>query len=126
MKKAQVSIEFVFVLASLMLLFILILITTNEKNVQNKQTSEFLAARNECFEIANAISMAHSNGEGFRVNISTYYNTSIYDSGLITVTFENKQDFTASCTFFGRLNNTVNINSSAVVKNVNGVVFIEE
>lgn len=125
-RKSQVSLEFVFMIASLFMLFIIILISVSEKKEQNRIAEEFITARGDCIKASDAISFAASKGDGMEINITTYNNISIYNTSFITVTLPGKPYPSASCNFIGNLGNAVYyINGTGKIKNTGGAISIE-
>ena len=64
MKKAQVSIEFLFVIATILLLAIFVLYDVSNKKIQVKNTEEFLLKKNLCLEFSSFISGVYTKGMG--------------------------------------------------------------
>ena len=76
-KRGQVSIETIFSISIILILFLGTLLFTYTKRIEISDTRKFIESRNECQKIANAIAYLNILGPGSITNISTIYNVSI-------------------------------------------------
>jgi len=59
MKKAQVSVEFVFAIGMIIFIFLFILYFTFERTIELRDTEKILADKEECNKLADMITMAY-------------------------------------------------------------------
>lgn len=59
MKKAQTSVEFIFAIGVMIIIFLLILYFTFERKIELNETERILADKEECNKLANMITMTY-------------------------------------------------------------------
>lgn len=59
MKKAQVSIEFMFAIGLIVFIFLLVFYFTFERRAEIRETEKILADKEECYKLADMITMAY-------------------------------------------------------------------
>jgi len=105
-KKAQVSIEIIYSVGVLLLIFIMLSgVTLSRKGVVD-DTREFIEKRDTCLKISNKLNGILTLEEGFETNFKTIYEVEITDSGMIIVGDEggeNPKEVEAYCSFPGGL-----------------------
>lgn len=81
-RKAQISIEFLFALGIILLLFLVLFAFWFEKNIEVKKTGDYLEKKNECTRVASLLSSAFIGGDGTKIKISSIYYISIYNNSV--------------------------------------------
>lgn len=83
--KAQTSIEFLFTVSIILLLFFTISLINLEKGSEIQKTGEYLDKRNECLKFSNHINNVYKSGPGTEVSVNTKYALNVDDSGVLTL-----------------------------------------
>ena len=125
--KAQVSIEFIAVLAIVLFLFALIMLQFTEKTRQTSVWEENYKKEFVCQALANRIVDAYTSGATNQdtLNLEYSFNTTIYgEEGLIMI---GDDPYSVICTIpAGTMNHTKNLNSKTItVTNAYGQVEVE-
>lgn len=84
-KRGQVSIEFMFSIGVILLLYIIIVFFVFEKNSELRDTESFIDKRTQCFKIAEAVSAVYDSGSGTEASINLKYPI-VIDGNLIQST----------------------------------------
>src|SRR3989344_3154547 len=104
MKKGQVSLEYMFAIGAIMLMFALVAFISDFSNEGNRRYDSLMTAYSKCTEIATAISSAYTSGSSTSINISAInYNVSVVDNGSIVVQSLIQNSSVASCNYLARL-----------------------
>jgi uncharacterized protein (UPF0333 family) len=131
MKRAQVSIEYMFSIGSILLIFGLIMFIVDFNQERNRYYERNIVARDVCIKASNAISQIYILGDGAEKIIDlTNYNLTITINGTIDVFSYSSADSDvnedlSSCSFAAALFETKEINTSAKIINKWGVVHVE-
>ena len=81
-RKAQISIEFLFALGIILLLFLILFSFWFGKNVEVKKTGDYLDKKNECSRVASLLSSAFIGGDGTKIKVSSIYYITIYNNSV--------------------------------------------
>ena len=118
MKKSQISLEFMFTIAAIILMFLVVLIFSFEKNTEITNTKTYLAQQSECFRFSNFISSVYIGGEGTKVELKTDHNIQVYPNNMIYV------DNYALCSYIGT-SSYYDVTGNLIIINKNDKVVIE-
>jgi len=124
-KEAQLSMETLFSITIIMVIFLVILFFSITKRGELIDTERFIEKRKECSAIANSITQINLLGDGSETKIVTLSNVSIYNTSmLISVTGKRE---TGYCNI-ERMNiaNYTNLTGNLTIKNINGRVDIQQ
>lgn len=73
MRKGQISINFLFAIAIVLILFIITIGITFDKRTEIKNTRDQLDKMNLCLLISDSISKIYIGGDGTRITLNSYY-----------------------------------------------------
>lgn len=91
MRKSQTSVEGIFVVSSIFIMFLFILGYGFERRIDEKRAEGFVLERNECIKFSDLINGAFINGNGTEIISKINYNiTTIPNSKLVFV--KDKQE----------------------------------
>lgn len=85
MSRAQITIEFMFVIGIIMLIFIIFLGFALDKRADLRDREKFLEKRNECFKVADLVTSVFAAGHGAEATHSTDYIITIFNSSRMQV-----------------------------------------
>jgi len=108
-KKGQISIEIMYSIGVLLIIFILTSSLAFNRKIAIEKTDEIIEKRSDCAMISNAINRVVSLGDGYKSTFKTIYNFDVYDIGLIVVgdtAGTTPEEVEVICTFNGKLNET--------------------
>lgn len=116
MEKAQISIEFLFSIGLIFLIFLMLLAVILDKEYEIRVSESTLGKLSECQRIANIITALASSNDGMKIEIDTDYYINVFSSGQI---FANDIDSThneVSCTYV----------ANPLSLNLNGIIRLEK
>ena len=105
-KKGQISIEIMYSVGVLMVIFILLSSVTFNKKVDVERARDTVDKRSDCIMISNALGRVASLGEGYSSEFTTIYYFEIFKTGLIVVgdvSGSTPEEIEVICTFNGNL-----------------------
>jgi len=108
-KKGQISIEIMYSVAVLLVIFLVLSSATFDRKIQVERTRDTVNKRSDCIMISNALSRAASLGEGYSTTFKTVHNFDIFDTGLIVVGDlgdKGPKEVEVVCSYNGLLNQT--------------------
>ncbi|MFH1592349.1 MAG: hypothetical protein ABIB47_03205 [Candidatus Woesearchaeota archaeon] len=86
MKKAQISIEWLFAIGTLFLVFLLVLGFSFDKKIEVMKTEKYIGLRGECLKLSEIIVSTFLSGNGTEIQTQISYNASIDPNNqLITI-----------------------------------------
>ncbi len=109
MKRGQISIEIMYSVGVLLVIFLILSYATFNRKVEIERTRETVDKRSDCIMISNALNRVASLGEGYSSTFKTVYNFDIFDTGLIIVgdiDDTGPKEIEIVCSFSGVLNQT--------------------
>ncbi|MBU0532417.1 hypothetical protein KKB44_02895 [Candidatus Micrarchaeota archaeon] len=124
--KAQVSMEFLFVLSALMVIFVVFTTIYLGEKVNLFQTEESLATLGNAYRVSAAINYVHLAGDGAQYNF-TVGKIDRENITIATVSVESKRPYAASQAplLNGNVNTTTIEGGQMLIKNNNGAIEIE-
>ena len=126
MKHGQISLEYVFAIGSIILIFALVSLIVNLNNERNSVYSGWIKDRQKCLEIADAISQIYIMGEGSSIAIpSINYNITITKNSTVDLFSKITNKSLASCSSLAKVNSTVEKLDTIRIFNERGVIYIE-
>lgn len=99
MKKAQMSIEFLFSIGLILLIFLMLLAVILDKQHEISVSKSTLEKLSECQRIANIITALASSNDGTKIEIDTGYYINVYSSGQIFANDVSSTHNEVSCTY---------------------------
>ena len=120
-KRGQISVETLFAVGIVFILFSVVLVVVIDKRAELRDTESFLELRNECFKVANMISEVSVNGEGTNRSIKIRNNISVQENYLFAT--DGKEE--VYCSFAVNVSNFSLVNGNILIQNRNGRVVIE-
>ena len=84
-KKGQISIEIMYSVGVLLLIFVMLSSVTFTKKLDVERTRETVLKKNDCVMISNALQRVATLGEGYESWFKSYYELNVLKSGLIIV-----------------------------------------
>ncbi len=121
MKKAQITIEFIFGIGALVMIFVLLLHLSFERRIDILNLKEDLDALEECHKFSSIISEVYNGGDGTKLYTKTDYKIDIKNQ-IIEVVKENLTK--AMCPIYARIQN-VSFSGEVLVKNEKGTIAIQ-
>ncbi len=109
MKRGQISIEIMYSVAVLLVIFLVLSSATFERKIQVEATRDTIEKRSDCIMISNALSRVATLGEGYASTFKTIHNFDIFDTGLIVIGDVGDlgpKEVEVVCSFNGVLNQT--------------------
>lgn len=85
MPRAQVTIEFMFVIGAILLIFLIIVSFTFEKRIDLREKEAFINKRTECLRISDLISSIFAAGPGAQADLKTDYLITVFNNTLMMV-----------------------------------------
>ena len=113
MKKAQMSMEFLFAIGLIFLIFLILLIVVFDKQIEISQSKLTLEKLSECQRIANIITALASSNDGTKVEIKTDFYITVTSSGSIFVNDVNTTHNEVICTY---VSNPLNLSLNGQVR----------
>ncbi len=128
-KKGQISIEIMYSVGVLLLIFIMLSSVTFTKKLDVERTRETVLKKNDCVMISNALQRVATLGDGYESWFKTYHKIDILESGLIIVgDIEDggTSEIEIICSFNGVLYNAAYslIGDEFTISNTEGVLNI--
>lgn len=105
-KKGQISIEIMYSVGVLLIIFILLTVMTFSKKVDVERTRDTVEKKNDCNEISSAINRVLALGDGYEATFKTIFNFDVYTSELIIVgdpDVGDPREIEVTCTFEGEI-----------------------
>ncbi len=132
MRKGQISIEIMYAVGVMIIIFILLTGISFNRRYELIKLDDFLNKKNECLRISDSVTGIQASGNSTISIVNIKYYTDAYSTGVILV--KDAQTTTptsveASCTFHGNLSNplqTVNMKGQYRIKNREGSIFFEK
>lgn len=121
MKKAQMSMEFLFAIGLIFLIFLMLLAVIVERQYDTRISKLTLEKLSECQRVANIITALASSNDGTKVEINTGYYLNVFYSGIIFANDNNSTYNEVSCTYVA---NPLNLSLNGIVKlqKIGGIV----
>lgn len=128
--KSQVSLEFLFTIGIVLLVFILLVMFNFERQVDVSNLNSYVYLKSECFKLSSSITNAYVAGQGVNLTARIDYDAYIFAEDM-TINFR-ENDIDVYCSFpLSRVTNSTasnfylrkgminiqNINQTVVVKN---------
>ena|SRR3989344_1835310 len=117
MKKAQVSIETLMMIGVIIVFFISIVLFAFYKNIETRNTEDYLDRKDNCLKISGLISEAYTNGHGTLIISNTKYNITIEDELLV-------DDNGIGCYYHANILSS-EIKNNFRIRNLNNNIIIE-
>ncbi len=130
-KKGQISIEIMYSVGVLMVIFILLSSVTFDRKIDVERARDTVDKRSDCIMISNALGRVASLGEGYSSEFTTTFNFDVFTTGLIIVgdvSTSSPEEIEVICTFNGNLYQDY-IDQTGLnwkVNNVGGVLSISQ
>tara|TARA_Y100000310_G_scaffold13087_1_gene13429 strand:- start:17486 stop:17893 length:408 start_codon:yes stop_codon:yes gene_type:complete len=130
-KKGQISIEIMYSIGVLMVIFILLSSVTFDRKIDVERARDTVDKRSDCIMISNALGRVASLGEGYSSEFTTTFNFDVFTTGLIIVgdvSTSSPEEIEVICTFNGNLYQDY-IDQTGLnwkVNNVGGVLSISQ
>ena len=121
MKKAQMSMEFLFAIGLIFLIFLILMIVVFDKQIETRESKLTLEKLSECQRIANIITALASSNDGTMVEIKTDYYITVTSSGSIFVNDVNTTHNEVICTYVANPLN-LSLNGQVRLQKSGGVV----
>lgn len=121
LKKSQVSIEMLFAIGTILLLFTVVLIVVIDKRTELRNTKNFLELRDDCLKISNTINEIFIDGDGTNITIKIKNNASVQENFLSVTDGKNE----VYCTFPINVSNFTLAKGSVIFQNQNNIVVIK-
>ncbi len=104
-KKGQVSIEIMYSVGVLLIIFILLTVMTFNKKIDVEKTREIIDKRNDCNKISGSINRVLALGDGYNATFKTPHTFDVYMTELIIVgdLEPSNTEVEIICTFEGNL-----------------------
>lgn len=104
-KKAQVSIEIMYSVGVLLIIFLLLTVMTFNKKIDVEQTRDIIDKKNDCNRISSAINRVLALGDGYNATFRTPHTFDVYTTELIIVgdAETTNSEVEVVCTFEGEL-----------------------
>jgi hypothetical protein len=105
-KKGQISIEIMYSVGVLLMIFILLSSVTFDKKVDVERARDTVDKRSDCIMISNALGRVASLGDGYSSYFTTTFYFEIFQTGLIIVgdvSGSTPEEIEVICTFNGKL-----------------------
>ncbi len=128
-KRGQVSIEIMYSIGVLLLIFILLTAVTFSKRVDVRKTDETVKKKNDCNEISSALNRILALGDGYSTDIYTPYNLDLFEAGLIVIGDPgvSSTEIELVCTFEGILAKEYrDLTGSQRFNNTGGIIWVVE
>ncbi len=123
MAKAQISSEFVVVVAVVIFMFLGFLLFYLDKRPELDKADILLDLRNECFKISDALGSAVTLGDGYNQKLTTR-NTITIQSGTINVKLTDRADINTGCSYRGDVVQS-QFTGTVIISNNNGNIIIQ-
>ena len=130
-KKGQISIEIMYSVGVLMVIFILLSSVTFDKKIDVEKARDTVDKRSDCVMISNALGRVAVLGEGYTSEFTTTFIFDVFQTGLIIVgdkIYEENtpEEIEVICSFNGNLDQDYNDNNGLnwKVTNTGGVLSI--
>lgn len=118
LKKSQISLEFLFTAAIIILVFLAVIIFVVKKNEQIIDSRIYLNQQQECFRFSDIITAVYVNGHGTMAELRTDYYITVYPENIIYI------DNNALCSYLGK-SQFYNLTGNLRIRNQNNEVIIE-
>ena len=106
-KKGQVSIEIMYSVGVLLVIFILLTAMTFSKKIDVERTRDTIDKKNDCNKISSAINRVLALGTGYEATFKTIHEFDVYTTELIIVGDldggDPKKEIEVICTFEGEI-----------------------
>lgn len=104
-KKAQISIEIMYSVGVLLIIFLLLTVMTFNKKIDVEQTRDIIDKKNDCNRISSAINRVLALGDGYNATFRTPHTFDIYTTELIILgdAETTNSEVEVICTFEGEL-----------------------
>ncbi len=105
-RKGQISIEIMYSVGVLLIIFILLTVMTFSKKVDVERTRDTVEKKNDCNEISSAMNRVLALGDGYEATFKTIFNFDVYTSELIIVgdpDVGDPREIEVTCTFEGEI-----------------------
>ncbi len=124
MKKAQVSTETIFAVGMVLFLFIIILAFSFIKKQEVIKTEQFIEARAECLQLADAFSSMLTLGPTSNISMYLYYKHVVFNNTIIRTWANDSKQEIAFCNYLGKVGPYANLTGNIHVQNVAGNVSV--
>lgn len=127
-KKGQISIEIMYSVGVLLVIFILLTAMTFSKKIDVEITRDTVNKKNDCNKISSAINRVLSLGSGYESTFRTVYHFDVYDTELIIVgdpVIGDPKEIEVICTFEGEIDKDYEGTGTWRVINERGILKME-
>ncbi|MDO8556026.1 MAG: hypothetical protein Q7R96_02520 [Nanoarchaeota archaeon] len=124
MSKGQISLEIVFAVGAVLVLFLIIIALTFVKKQEALDTEKFIEARAECVALADALSSMATLGPVSNVTMHVYYKHSISNTSVIKSFVNDSGQEIAFCNYLGVVGPYTNLSGSITIQNLAGNVSV--
>ncbi len=129
--KSQVSLEFLFTVGIVLLIFIILVGFNIERKTDVNNLKNYVYLKSECFKLSNSITNAYISGDGFNLTAEIKYDASVFaENKALNINYDGV-DVYCSFPVAGITNSTAsqfdirkgevniqNLNESIIIKNV--------
>lgn len=120
-KKAQISIEFIFVVGAVLVIFLIILAFSFEKTSDIRKMKAETELLDECNKVSNAILNTIIIGDKGIIKASVSNTVDIFDYGIISI---NNGVSTVECNYIGKIDTTLGLKKAITFTNTNGNIMV--
>jgi len=124
MKKGQISLETVFAVGMVLLLFIIILVFSFVKKQEAIKTEQFIEARAECLQLADAFNSMLTLGTASNFSMHLYYKHQVLNTSIIRTRANDSRQEIAFCNYLGIVGPYANLTGDIHVQNVAGNISV--
>ena len=124
MRKGQISIEMIFGVGIILLMFLVILSLSFVKKQEAIKTEQMVEARAECVMLADALSSVRTLGPTANFSLKLYYKQTVQNTSIIYSFVNDSSGHIAFCNYLGAVGPYVNLSGLVRVQNLAGNITI--
>ncbi len=121
MKKAQVSIEFIFVIGMLFFIFLLILAFVFDKNLDVNESKKIIETKSDCTKLADLIINAFLSGNTTKIQSKLSYNATISSNSRVILV----EDYVQCTLPINQVNATTLLKGDILIENKNNFIYVK-
>ncbi len=126
MKQGQVSIEAIFAIGMMLLMFTIVITISYLKRQDAIKLEEYIETRAECLRLADALSSVLTLGPDSNITLSLYYKHSVANSSIIYSYANASTQHVTFCNYLGRVGPYTNLSGTMTIANTAGNVSVEK
>ncbi len=125
-KKAQISLEVLYSVGILIIIFIILNGVTFNWRLDIRRTDDFLKKKNDCYMFADTITAISNTGNNAQATLKSHYYVQAFTGGLIMVGDLSDGNIAkeVTCTYTGIASDSTLKTGTFTIKNENGVVKV--